>query len=177
MRATFTIVAMLALTMVAPRAYSQVKLGFAAGPGWATDGTGKPSGTHFALSATLRPSTSLFSYRLETLLDGAAQAMSSTGATSAEHRHATFALTLSAVRRFSKRAQGPYLIAGVGLYHQWNETVQGDERTNLWSKLGPGASAGIGVNFPVRGQEMFIETRYHTTGFESRVPVSLGIRI
>jgi hypothetical protein len=65
----------------------------------------------------------------------------------------------------------------VGLYHQWNETVQGDERTNLWAKLSPGASAGIGFNFPVRGQEMFIETRYHTTGFESRVPVSLGIRI
>jgi hypothetical protein len=177
MRATFTIVGVLALTVGAPRAESQVKLGAAAGPGWGTDGSGGPSGTHFALSATLRRPTSLFSYRLETLLDGAERATSTAGATSVEHRHATFALTLSAVRRFSKRIQGPYVIAGVGLYHQWNETVQGNERTNLWSDLSPGASVGIGLTFPVRHQEMFIETRYHTTGFESRIPVSLGIRI
>ena len=177
MRATFTIVGVLALTMVAPRAHSQVKLGAAAGLGWETNGTGGPSGTHFALSATLRRPTSLFSYRLETLLDDAEQATSSADPQGSLHRHATFALTLSAVRRFSKRAQGPYLIGGVGLYHQWNETVQGDERTNIWSNARPGANLGIGYTFPVRGQEMFIETRYHTTGFESRVPVSLGIRI
>jgi hypothetical protein len=177
MRATFTIVGVLALTMVAPRAQSQVKLGAAAGSGFETNGTGGASGTHFALSATLRRPTSFYSYRLETLLDGAEQAMSSAGAAGAVHRHATFALTLSAVRRFSKRAQGPYVMVGAGLYHQWNETVQGSERTNIWSNARPGLSAGIGLTFPVRGQEMFFETRYHTTGFESRIPVSLGIRI
>jgi hypothetical protein len=175
MRATFTIVGVLALTTVASRAESQVKLGAAAGPGW--ESNAGPSGTHFALSATLRRPTSLFSYRLETLLDGAEQAAGSADASGMVHRHATFAITMSTVLRFAKRAQGPYVIGGVGLYHQWNETVQGQERTNIWSKMSPGASLGIGYNFPVRGQEMFIETRYHTTGFEGRIPVSMGIRI
>jgi hypothetical protein len=177
MRATFTIVGVLALTMVAPRAQSQVKLGAAAGSGFETNGTGRASGTHFALSATLRRPTSFYSYRLETLLDGAEQPMSSADAPGAVHRHATFALTLSASRHLFRRGQGPYVIVGAGLYHQWNETIQGSERTNIWANARPGASVGLGLTFPVHGNEMFIETRYHTTGFESRIPVSLGIRI
>ena len=177
MRATFTIVGVLALTMVAPRAQSQVKLGAAAGSGFETNGTGRPSGTHFALSATLRRHNSLTSYRLETLLDGAEQPMSGADAQGAVHRHATFALILSTSRHLFRPGQGPYVIVGAGLYHQWNETVQGSERTNIWANARPGASVGLGLTFPVRGNEMFIETRYHTTGFESRIPVSLGIRI
>ena len=131
MRATFTIVGVLALATVAPRAESQtgsrVKFGAAVGPGWETRGAGGPSGTHFALSATLRPSTSLFSYRLETMLDATEQARHDATAHKALHRHATFALTANAVRRFSKRATGPYAIAGVGIYHQWNELIRPTE--------------------------------------------------
>jgi hypothetical protein len=186
MRATFTVVGALALVLIAPRAETQtgsrVKFGAAFGSGWETRGEGGPSGTHFALSATLRPSTSLFSYRLETMLDDAERASDDAASSGRLHRHATFALTLSAVRRFSKRSAGPYVMAGVGLYHQWNELLERgagstQERTGLWSNVRPGASVGAGVNFLIRGQEVFLESRYHTTGFESRVPISLGIRI
>src|SRR5918992_5013351 len=125
MRATFTIVGVLALTVMAPHAQSQtgsrVKLGAAFGPGWETRGAGGPSGTHFALSATLRPSTSLLGYRLETMLDATEQARQRPVAMTDIRRHATFALTVSAVRRFSKNPVGLYAIGGVGLYHQWNE--------------------------------------------------------
>jgi hypothetical protein len=181
MRATFTIVGALALVVIAPRAETQtgsrVKFGAAFGSGWETRGDGGPSGTHVALSATLRPSTSLFSYRLETMLDDAERAQDEASSSVRLHRHATFALTLSAVRRFSKRTTGPYVIAGVGLYHQWNELIEEQQRTGLWSNVRPGVSAGAGVTFLIRGQEVFVESRYHTTGFESRVPISLGIRI
>jgi hypothetical protein len=185
MRATFTIVGVLAFAVVAPRAETQsgsrVKFGAAFGSGWETRGEGGPSGTHFALSATLRPSTSLFSYRLEATLDDAERASDEAASSVRLHRHATFALTLSAARRFSKRSTGPYAIAGLGLYHQWNELIQrqatSDERTGLWSNVRFGFNAGVGYTFHVRGQEVFIESRYHTTGFESRVPVSIGLRI
>lgn len=188
MRATFTIVGALTLTMVAPRAEAQtgprVKLGAAFGPGWETRGAGGPSGTHFALSATLRPSSSRYAYRLETMLDDAEQVGG--GAATSErglHRHATFGLTLSAVRRFSKGQTGFYAIAGIGLYHQWNEVIERSDASTeeatrgLWSNALPGLNAGLGVTFLIKGQEMFIESRYHTRGFESRIPVSVGIRI
>ena len=185
MKATFTIVGVLALTMVAPHAESQtgsrVKLGAAFGPGWETRGAGGPSGTHFALSASLRPAASLFSYRLETMLDATEQARQ--GVASKDlHRHATFALTVSGVRRFSKRTTGPYAIAGVGIYHQWNELIQSDEvgtqaARGVWANARLGLSGGLGYTFLIRGQEMYVEARYHTTGFESRVPLSFGIRI
>jgi hypothetical protein len=190
MKATFTIVGALALTVVAPHAESQsgsrVKLGAAFGPGWETRGTGGPSGTHFALSATLRPSTSLFGYRLETMLDATDRDRGRVSSTNELRRHATFALTFSAVRRFSKRTTGPYAIAGVGVYHQWNELIRasdagdaGDAEANrgVWANVRLGLSGGLGYTFLIRGQEMFIESRYHTTGFESRIPVSFGIRI
>jgi hypothetical protein len=188
MRATFTIVGVLTLTMVAPRAEAQsgsrVKFGAAFGPGWETRGAGGPSGTHFALSVTLRPRTSLYSYRLETMLDDAEQPRG--GAATSEsglHRHATFGLTLNALRRFSKQTTGFYLIGGIGLYHQWNEVIEhGDARSEegtrgIWSNAHPGLNLGAGVTFLIKGQEMFIESRYHTTGFESRIPLSLGVRI
>jgi hypothetical protein len=187
MRGTFTIVGMLAFTVVAPRAQSQtgsrVKLGAAFGPGWETRGAGGPSGTHFALSATLRPSASRFSYRLETMLDATERSRPGAASRKDLHRHATFALTLSAVRRFSKRTSGPYAIAGTGIYHQWNELIQASETNDgatdrgVWASLRVGFNAGVGYTFHVRGQEMFLESRYHTTGFESRIPLSLGIRI
>jgi hypothetical protein len=187
MRATFTIVGVLALTMGAPRAQAQseprVKLGVALGPGWETRGAGGPSGTHFAFSATLRPSTSLFSYRVETMLDATEQARSNAASRQNLHRHATFALTVGAVRRFSKKSTGPYVMAGVGLYHQWNEMIQPGEtpdeeaQRGVWANLRAGLNAGVGYTFRVRRQEMFIESRYHTTGFESRIPLSVGIRI
>ena len=187
MRAPFTIVGVLALTMVAPRAESQsgsrVKFGAAFGPGWETRGAGGPSGTHFALSATLRPSTSLFSYRLETMLDAMEQARTVAASRRDLHRHATFALTVSSVRRFSKKSTGTYVIAGIGLYHQWNEVIRSSESPDeeaqhgIWADLRAGLNAGIGYTFRIRRQEMFIESRYHTTGFESRIPLSLGIRI
>jgi len=108
MKATFTIVGVLALTM-APHAHSQtgaqVKLGAALGPGWETRGAGGPSGTHFALSATLRRGASPFSYRLETMLD-ATDRDRGVATRDELHRHATFALTMSAVRRLSKGATG-----------------------------------------------------------------------
>jgi hypothetical protein len=187
MRTTFTIVGVLALTVVAPRAQSQtgsrVKFGAAFGPGWETRGAGGPSGTHFALSATLRPSTSRFSYQLETMLDATEEARTGPASRTDVHRHATFALTVNTVRRFSKTATGPYAIAGVGLYHQWNEVIRAGDapdqeaQRGLWSSLRAGLNAGLGYTFLVRGQEMFIESRYHTTGFESRIPLSFGIRI
>ena len=188
MRATVTIVGVLTLTMVAARAEAQsgsrVKFGAAFGPGWETRGAGGPSGTHFALSVTLRPRTSLYSYRLETMLDDAEQPRD--GAATSEsglHRHATFGLTVSAVRRFSKQTTGFYVIGGIGLYHQWNEVIEpSNAETNegtrgIWANAHPGLNLGAGVTFLVKGQEMFIESRYHTTGFESRIPLSLGIRI
>ena len=187
MRATYTIVSVLALTVMASRAQSQtgtrVKFGAAFGPGWETRGAGGPSGTHFALSATLRPSTSLFSYRVETMLD--ATERSRLGAASGRelHRHATFALTINGVRRFSKRVTGLYAIGGVGLYHQWNELIRASEASDaatdrgVWANVHVGLNAGLGYTFHVRGQEMFLESRYHTTGFESRIPLSFGIRI
>ena len=187
MRATFTIVGVLTLTMVAPRADAQtgsrVKFGAAFGPGWETRGAGGPSGTHFGLSVTLRPRTSLYSYRLETMLDDAERSQGGAAtAASGLHRHATFGLTVNAVRRFSKRPTGFYLIGGIGLYHQWNERIeQSDAQSEgvrgIWSNAHPGLNLGAGVTFLVKGQEMFIESRYHTTGFESRIPLSLGIRI
>jgi hypothetical protein len=189
MRATFTIVGVLTLTMGAARAEAQtgsrVKFGAAAGSGWETRGAGGPSGTHFGLSVTLRPRTSLFSYRLETMLDDAERARGGPATSESElHRHATFGLTLSAVRRFSKEPTGFYLIGGVGLYHQWNEVIEqkGDARTGevlrgIWSNAKPGLNLGAGFTFLMKGQEMFVESRYHTTGFESRIPLSLGIRI
>jgi hypothetical protein len=185
MRATFTIVGMLTLTMVAPRAEAQsgsrVKFGAAFGPGWETRGAGGPSGTHFGLSVTLRPRTSLFSYRLETMLDDAEQRRGGEAARDAAlHRHATFGLTLNAVRRFSKQTTGFYLIGGIGLYHQWNEVIEqsdAERSRGIWSNAHPGLNLGAGVTFLVKGQEMFIESRYHTTGFESRIPLSLGVRI
>jgi hypothetical protein len=187
MKATFTIVGVLALTVVVPRAESQtgsrVKLGAAFGSGWETRGAGGPSGTHFALSATLRPSTSLFSYRLETMLDATEQARTVAPSRRDVHRHATFALTANTVRRFSKKSTGVYAIAGIGLYHQWNELIRSDEvreagaPRGVWSNALAGLNAGLGYTFHIRGQEAFIESRYHTTGFESRIPVSFGIRI
>lgn len=187
MRATFTIVGVLALTVMAPHAQSQtgsrVKLGAAFGPGWETRGAGGPSGTHFALSATLRPSTSRFSYRLETMLDATERSLPGAASRKDLHRHATFALTLNAVRRFSKRSTGLYAIAGLGLYHQWNELIQASEASEtemargVWANVNLGLNAGLGYTFHVRGHEMFLESRYHTTGFESRVPLSFGIRI
>jgi hypothetical protein len=187
MRTTFTIVGVLALTMVAPRAESQtgsrVKLGAAVGPGWETRGAGGPSGTHFALSATLRPATSLFSYRLETMLDATEQARRRPVSLTDIHRHATFALTVNAVRRFSKKPTGLYAIAGLGLYHQWNEQILNDEtresatQRGVWSNARAGLNAGVGYSFHMLGQEMLVESRVHTTGFESRIPVSFGIRI
>lgn len=188
MRATFTIVGALTLTMIAPRAEAQsgsrVKFGAAFGPGWETKGAGGPSGTHFALSATLRPTSSRYSYRLETMLDDAERASGGPATDeTALHRHATFALTLSAVRRFAKGPTGFYAIAGVGLYHQWNEVIERSEtqteatRSGLWSNAHPGLNAGLGFTFLIKGQEMFVESRYHTTGFESRIPLSVGIRI
>lgn len=187
MRTTFTIVGVLALTVVAPRAESQtgsrVKLGAAFGPGWETRGAGGPSGTHFALSATLRPATSLFSYRLETMLDATEQARHRPVSLTEMRRHATFALTVSAVRRFSKKPLGLYAIGGVGLYHQWNEQILDDaadetaSQRGVWSNARAGLNAGLGYSFHLRGQEMFVESRYHTTGFQSRIPVSVGIRI
>ena len=187
MRATFTIVGVLTLTMVAPRAEAQsgsrVKFGAAFGPGWETRGAGGPSGTHFALSVTLRPRTSLYSYRLETMLDDAEQPRGGAATKSGLHRHATFGLTLNAVRRFSKQTTGFYLIGGIGLYHQWNEVIEhrdarSEEGTRgIWSNAHPGLNLGAGVTFLIKGQEMFIESRYHTTGFESRIPLSLGVRI
>jgi hypothetical protein len=188
MRATFTIVGVLTLTLVAPRAEAQtgsrVKFGAAFGPGWETRGAGGPSGTHFGLSVTLRPRTSLFSYRLETMLDDAEQQRGGEAASEAGlHRHATFGLTVSAVRRFSKQTTGFYLIGGIGLYHQWNEVIErggaesAESSRGIWSNAHPGLNLGAGVTFLIKGQEMFIESRYHTTGFESRIPLSLGIRI
>jgi hypothetical protein len=187
MRTTFTIVGVLALTVVASRAESQtgsrVKLGAAFGPGWETRGAGGPSGTHFALSATLRPAASLYSYRLETLLDATEQARHRAVSLTDIHRHATFVLTVNAVRRFSKKPLGPYAIAGLGLYHQWNEQIVNDDaqqtepQRGVWSNARAGLNAGLGYSFHLRGQEMFVESRYHTTGFESRIPVSFGIRI
>lgn len=188
MRATFTIVGALTLTLVAPRADAQsgsrVKFGAAFGPGWETQGAGGPSGTHFALSATLRPATSRYSYRLETMLDDAEQARGGAATTTtALHRHATFALTLSAVRSFSKGPTGFYAIAGIGLYHQWNEVIERSDAPSaettrgLWSNAHPGLNAGLGFSFLIKRQEMFIESRYHTKGFESRIPLSVGIRI
>jgi hypothetical protein len=188
MRAAFTIVGVLTLTMVAVRADAQtgsrVKFGAAFGPGWETRGAGGPSGTHFGLSVTLRPRTSLFSYRLETMLDDDERARGGGAARSTGlHRHATFSLTLNAVRRFSKQTTGFYLIGGLGLYHQWNEVIEqadaesAESSRGIWSNAHPGLNVGAGVNFLVKGQEMFLESRYHTTGFESRIPVSVGIRI
>ena len=187
MKATFTIVGVLALTVVAPRAQAQtgarVKLGAAAGPGWETQGAGGPSGTHFALSATLRPRTSRFAYRLETMLDATEQARHRPVSLTDIRRHATFALTVNAVRRFSKTPTGLYAIGGLGLYHQWNEQILSDEtqasarQRGVWSNARAGLNAGLGYSFHVRGQEMFVESRYHTTGFESRIPLSFGIRI
>ncbi|MGQ0714182.1 MAG: hypothetical protein ACT4PJ_10665 [Gemmatimonadaceae bacterium] len=187
MKATFTIVGVLTLTMIAPRAEAQesrVKLGAAFGPGWETRGAGGPSGTHFALSATLRPTASRYGWRLETMLDDAERRRGGAAANeSGLHRHATFGLTLSAVRRFSKSQTGVYAIAGIGLYHQWNEVVARsdataeEKRQGIWSNAHPGLNVGLGYNFLIKGQEMFIESRYHTRGFESRIPLSLGIRI
>jgi hypothetical protein len=187
MRTTFTIVGVLALTVVAPRAETQsasrVKLGAAFGPGWETRGAGGPSGTHFALSATLRPTTSLYSYRLETMLDATEQARHRPVAMTDIRRHATFALTVSAVRRFSKNPVGLYVIGGLGLYHQWNEQILDDaeaeteSQRGVWSNARAGLSAGVGYSFHLKGQEMFVESRYHTTGFQSRIPLSFGIRI
>ena len=187
MRTTFTIVGVLALTMVASRAESQtgsrVKLGAAVGPGWETRGAGGPSGTHFALSATLRPATSLFSYRLETMLDATEQARHRPVSLTDIRRHATFALTVNAIRRFSKKPTGLYAMAGLGLYHQWNEQILNDEthesetQRGVWSNARAGLNAGVGYSFQMLGQEMFVESRVHTTGFESRIPVSFGIRI
>lgn len=187
MRTTFTIVGVLALTLIAPRAQSQtesrVKLGAAFGPGWETRGAGGPSGTHFALSATLRPATSLFGYRLETMLDATEQARHVPVATTDIRRHATFALTVSAVRRFSRSPVGLYAIGGIGLYHQWNEQILNDAepeteaRRGVWSNARAGLNAGLGYSFHLKGQEMFVESRYHTTGFQSRIPLSVGIRI
>ncbi len=187
MRTTFTIVGVLALTVVAPRAQAQdgsrVKLGAAFGPGWETRGAGGPSGTHFALSATLRPSTSLFSYRLETMLDATEQARQRPVSMTDIRRHATFALTVSAVRRFSKKPVGLYVIGGLGLYHQWNEQILNDDepetesQRGVWSNARAGLNVGLGYSFHLRGQEMFVESRYHTTGFQSRIPLSFGIRI
>jgi hypothetical protein len=185
MRATITIVGVLALTTVASRAESQtesrVKLGAAFGPGWETRGAGGPSGTHFALSATFRPATSPVAYRLETMLDATEQVRPAASRTDL-HRHATFALTVSAVRRFSKKSAGPYAIAGVGLYHQWNELIragdgpEGEAQRGLWASARAGLNAGLGYTFHVRRHEMFVESRYHTTGFESRIPLSVGFR-
>jgi hypothetical protein len=187
MRTTFTIVGVLALTVVAPRAETQtnsrVKLGAAFGPGWETRGAGGPSGTHFALSATLRPTTSLFSYRLETMLDATEQARQRPVAMTDIRRHATFALTVSAVRRFSKNPVGLYVLGGIGLYHQWNEQILNDAepeteaQRGVWSNARAGLNAGLGYSFHLKGQEMFVESRYHTTGFQSRIPLSFGIRI
>jgi hypothetical protein len=187
MRTTFTIVGVLALTMVGSRADAQtesrVKLGAAFGPGWETRGAGGPSGTHFALSATLRPTGSRYGYRLETMLDATEQARHRPVSLTEIDRHATFALTLSAVRRFSKTTTGLYAIAGLGLYHQWNEQILNDEaqqaesQRGIWSNARAGLNAGLGYSFHLRGQEMFVESRYHTTGFESRIPLSFGIRI
>lgn len=187
MRTTCTIVSVLALTVVAPRAEAQtgsrVKLGAAFGPGWETRGAGGPSGTHFALSATLRPATSLFNYRLETMLDATEQARQRPASMTDIRRHATFALTVSAVRRFSKNPIGLYVIGGVGLYHQWNEQILDDAQAEtesqrgVWSNARAGLNAGVGYSFHLRGQEMFVESRYHTTGFQSRIPLSFGIRI
>ena len=187
MKATFTIVGVLALTVVAPRAESQtgsrVKLGAAFGPGWETRGAGGPSGTHFALSATLRPATSRFSYRLETMLDATEQARHRPVSLTDIRRHATFALTVNAVRRFSKSPVGLYAMGGLGLYHQWNEQILDDEadeaesQRGVWSNARAGLNVGLGYSFHLRGQEMFVESRYHTTGFQSRIPLSFGIRI
>jgi hypothetical protein len=187
MRTTFTIVGALALTLVASRAESQsesrVKLGAAFGPGWETRGAGGPSGTHFALSATLRPASSRFSYRLETMLDATEQSRNRPVSLTEIDRHATFAVTLSAVRRFSKKPLGLYAIAGLGLYHQWNEQILNDDvpetesQRGVWSNARAGLNAGLGYSFHLLGQEMFVESRYHTTGFESRIPLSFGIRI
>lgn len=183
---TFTIVGVLALVLVAPRMEAQtgsrVKFGAAFGPGWETRGAGGPSGTHFSISATLRPRSSMFSYRLETMLDDSERAQRA--ATSRDlHRHATFALTASAIRRLAGTNTGPYAIAGVGLYHQWNELIRGatpegeQSQRGIWANARFGVSAGLGYTFTAMKQELFMEGRYHTTGFESRVPISLGIRI
>ncbi|HEU5185910.1 MAG TPA: hypothetical protein VFU01_15160 [Gemmatimonadaceae bacterium] len=186
MRASFTIVGVLALTVVVPRAEAQsqsrIKLGAAFGPGWETRGAGGPSGTHFALSATLNRGSSRLSYRLETMLDDDEESRRGAESSIRLHRHATFALTVSAERRFSKQPTGAYAIGGVGLYHQWNEMIQrepdaAEERMGLWSNARPGVNVGLGYTFTLRGQEMFIESRYHTTGFESRIPISIGVRI
>ena len=187
MRTTFTIVGVLALTVVVSRAEAQtgsrVKLGAAFGPGWETRGAGGPSGTHFALSATLRPATSPYSYRLETMLDATEQARHRPVSVTDIRRHATFALTVSAVRRFSKKTTGLYAIAGLGLYHQWNEQILNDEtreaeaQRGVWANARAGLNAGLGYSFHLKRQEMFVESRYHTTGFESRIPLSFGIRI
>ena len=186
MRATFTIVGVVALTMLVPRAESQdgsrVKLGAAFGSGWETRGAGGPSGTHFGISATLRPATSRFSYRLETMLDATDRDRGRV-ASNEIHRHATFAVTMSAVRRFSKRPTGLYAIGGIGLYHQWNEVIRAPETSEdqaergIWANVRSGLNAGLGYTFLLRSHEMFIESRVHSTGFESRVPVSLGVRI
>jgi hypothetical protein len=185
MKTTCTIVSVLALTVVASRAESQtgsqVKLGAAFGPGWETRGAGGPSGTHFALSATLRPAKSV--YRLETMLDATEQSRQRAVSLTDIHRHATFVLTVNAVRRFSKKPTGLYAMAGLGLYHQWNEEILNDEtreaaaQRGVWSNARAGLNAGLGYSFHIRGQETFIESRYHTTGFESRIPVSFGVRI
>ena len=187
MRTSCTIVSVLALTMVASRAESQtgsqVKLGAAFGPGWETRGAGGPSGTHFALSATLRRATSPYSYRLETMLDATEQSRQRAVSLTDIHRHATFVLTVNAVRRFSKKPTGLYAIAGLGLYHQWNEEIVNDEsqeaeaQRGVWSNARAGLNAGLGYSFHLKGQEMFVESRYHTTGFETRIPLSFGIRI
>lgn len=187
MRTSCTIVSVLALTMVASRAESQtgsqVKLGAAFGPGWETRGAGGPSGTHFALSATLRPAASVYSYRLETMLDATEQSRRRAVSLTDIRRHATFGVTVNAVRRFSKKPTGFYAMAGVGLYHQWNEEILSDEtreaetQRGVWSNARAGLNAGLGYSFHIRGQETFIESRYHTTGFESRIPVSFGVRI
>jgi hypothetical protein len=187
MRTSCTIVSVLALTVVASRAESQpgtqVKLGAAFGPGWETRGAGGPSGTHFALSATLRPASSPYSYRLETMLDATEQSRHRAVSLTDIRRHATFVLTVNAVRRFAKKPTGLYAIAGLGLYHQWNEEILNDEtreaaaQRGVWSNARAGLNAGLGYSFHIRGQETFIESRYHTTGFESRIPVSFGVRI
>jgi hypothetical protein len=155
-----------------------LRLGVAVGPSFNRT-SWEPWGAHAVVSLTSRSPGSRLAIRVEALFDGAERIVPhNQGLDPVRNRVATIGLLVSPTYRLWGKRNGLYVIAGLGLYHSWDETERllGDQTLHRSRITELGVSAGLGIDFTLFGRDMFVESRQHSGAFHDRVPLSLGIR-
>jgi hypothetical protein len=162
----------------AGQSMSPLRLGVALGTSFGANEWWWPDGSHAVLSVTRHRTGSRFGLRVEAIYSNYDHWERLEPGVTFAGREDVVLWTINTIYRLAGQPTGLYALLGVGVYKRWSELrIDGiQQEVRRATESGLDANIGLGFDFKAFGSDMFVEARMSGQSFDTRIPLSLGVR-